>query len=765
MSDEPEESSSESLVLNRRDFLQLSAASAVFAPTLLDEYATSMNEGPHEHGPLSEEAADLRPPPTERRDYFPLESELVSFRGLAPASSDAEDGGLAWLDDQTISLRNLAAWRSNSAPSQAFRQTFPNSLRELITPQGDEIDPQGEDLDSRVDDLISRVEKIVAVPESAESMIPDFSGWENWVGGYENREATNMGSPDSQDQLVRVVRHAAKNDIRFRAVGSGHSHSDAAAPKNWYTNMKGVSGEMDQPWLRDEGADYWKNRDVDPSHLIRLGAGTVLRDLNRNILAGQDLALGNMGSFDGQTLAGAINTSTHGTGLKLAPIADLVESVEIVTVPESQYEGGTPYVRLLRIEPDEGITDPAKFAKDADTHNMGLIQNDDLFHSVVVGYGCMGIAYAYTLKVRDFYWLEEETTLMPWNTLKEKMSPSGDETKAEGAENFMTKNGSRDVRHFQFLFNVAAMQSPDKSLPADDHQINDNPICLVRRHYKIDADEIPDEPDNWEGIVLAWSQSNADGTVYDPRWPPERRSRKVQAALRGLGNKIHPLKPNGPRAKQLHNRFFHTRAEDPPFVGGRSKTAWHIALRRLRDKNEPTPVPPPQRATTTEVAVPLEYLVEAVDTVKNKVKDVKAKKKFGKRDVFFFPPMGVRFTAKSGHFLSAEYDRPTAMLEVPFNVYEKGVYAAVRNNVPDLSEKELRDEVAKPALEEIEDPLVRKFDGRPHMGKHNTVNARSNRKYMRPQNMYPGYEKWLDAYRYLNRFSTFDGVFSDHVTP
>lgn len=74
-------------------------------------------------------------------------------------------------------------------------------------------------------------------------------------------------------------------------------------------------------------------------------------------------------------------------------------------------------------------------------------------------------------------------------------------------------------------------------------------------------------------------------------------------------------------------------------------------------------------------------------------------------------------------------------------------------------------DVAKAEFEKLEDILVREFDGRPHLGKHNTVHANASRSYMPPQNMYSEYEKWLDAYWYLNAFGTFDGEFSDNKTP
>jgi len=373
MSDELEDPPSSGLRLSRRDFLQVSAASAVFAPTLLDEYSESLDSGPQGDGSLSEEAAELRPPPTERRDYFPLGSELVSVRGLAP-SADAEDADEVWIDHQTISLRALARWRHEKGIG--FLPGFPHSVRELITPQ-----------------------------ETAEEPDTVASRWLNWLDDHKDEEVEDKGSPDSMLHLVGLVRNRAKYESPFRAVGSGHSHSAAAAPDGWYTNMKDVSGKMDQPWLWDQGASFWQDSDIDPDYLVRVGAGTVLKTLNRDILPKDDLALPNMGSFDGQTVAGAVNTSTHGTGLELGTFADLVQSVEIVVSPESQYEKGTPYVRALRIEPSDGITDPEKFAADVSTHGMALIQNDDLFHSVVVGYGCMGIVYAYTLKVRDAFWL------------------------------------------------------------------------------------------------------------------------------------------------------------------------------------------------------------------------------------------------------------------------------------------------------------------------------------------------------------------------
>lgn len=661
-------------------------------------------------------------------DYFPLQSKVVSVRGMAPPKdAETRKGKKVWLDEQIFSLRNMAAVRSNSNAENVFDQGFPNCIREIVTPSGNW--------------LLWNTDEVER-------------GWKNWVGGYENNEAQKIDDLQSTDELKNLIEYAAKNDKKVRAVGSGHSHSEAAKPDKTFTNIKSFSGKLDQKWIRKSSDSFWSKSGINRSHLVRLGAGTILRDLNRNILTEKGLGLPNMGAWDGQTLAGAINTSTHGTGLNLGTLADLVQSVEIATVVESEHEKGIPYVRLLRVEPSEGITDPTKFAKDTSKHSMGLIQNDELFRSIVVGYGCMGIVYAYTLEVRESYWLEEESELMDWNTLKSKLSPSASENKAEAVENFITKD---HTRHFHFLLNVAADQVPDNRIKNDEHEGPNNPACLVYRH-KITQPK--DEPSNW---------GKEPFQRYDSRWPPERRKTSTRDFLKVIGNKPHPLKPNKGKAKQLHNNFFSIEADKAPFVKKRTKTAWYIALRRLRDRDKPNPRPPSIPATTTEVAIPLDQLVDAIDAVRDKIADIKQENPIPNksadgqgRKVFFMVPMGVRFTDSSDQFFSPEFGRKTAMIEIPIPVSEGKTKANLRTNVPTLTQDELREHVAEPALEKIEDVLVKEFNGRPHMGKHNSINANSSRRYMRPQHIYPKYDEWKTAFNYFNKFGTFESEFSNN---
>ena len=71
------------------------------------------------------------------------------------------------------------------------------------------------------------------------------------------------------------------------------------------------------------------------SGLVKVGAGTVLADLNEE-LHRLGLAMENLGDIDRQTVAGAISTGTHGTGAKLRNISSQVEAMELVLADGSR---------------------------------------------------------------------------------------------------------------------------------------------------------------------------------------------------------------------------------------------------------------------------------------------------------------------------------------------------------------------------------------------------------------------------------------------
>jgi hypothetical protein len=142
--------------------------------------------------------------------------------------------------------------------------------------------------------------------------------------------------------------------------------------------------------------------------LVRTEAGIRIRELNAH-LDSLGLALPNMGGYDGQTIAGVISTSTHGSGLRFGPITDDVRSLDIVAA------GGA----LYRIEPADGITEPAAFANRRP--DWTLLQNDTAFNAARVGMGCLGVIYSVTLAVQEKFYLREVRTMTTWDEVRPQL--------------------------------------------------------------------------------------------------------------------------------------------------------------------------------------------------------------------------------------------------------------------------------------------------------------------------------------------------------
>jgi L-gulono-1,4-lactone dehydrogenase len=137
--------------------------------------------------------------------------------------------------------------------------------------------------------------------------------WRNWTGDQRCIPA-RIERPVDRADLIGAVRRATDQGLTVRAVGSGHSFTDAAC-------TGGVLIEMD-------GLD--RILDVDSeAGLVKAEAGIGLRPLNE-LIWGYGLALENLGDIDKQTVSGAISTGTHGTGSRFRNLSSMVEAMELV---------------------------------------------------------------------------------------------------------------------------------------------------------------------------------------------------------------------------------------------------------------------------------------------------------------------------------------------------------------------------------------------------------------------------------------------------
>ncbi|AEV81388.1 FAD-linked oxidoreductase [Actinoplanes sp. SE50] len=154
--------------------------------------------------------------------------------------------------------------------------------------------------------------------------------WTNW--GQNQESVAEVLAPAGIDEVAAMVTAAAQAGRRIKTVGTGHSFTAIAVAE-------------DQRMLLHRMTDLVA---VD-GPLVTVQAGMPLSVLNA-VLAQHGLAMPNLGDIDVQTVAGAISTATHGTGIGHGTLASCVEAVTLVTAAGKveRYDPGSPEFPAVR---------------------------------------------------------------------------------------------------------------------------------------------------------------------------------------------------------------------------------------------------------------------------------------------------------------------------------------------------------------------------------------------------------------------------------
>jgi FAD-linked oxidoreductase len=204
------------------------------------------------------------------------------------------------------------------------------------------------------------------------SSAPAAAQWRNWAGNVTARPR-RVSSPRTAEQVADEVRRAASDGLTVKMTGSGHSFTPVAV--------------TDGVLLRPGGLRSIRSVDA-RAGLVTVEAGCPLHKLNAELLS-RGLALANMGDIQVQTVAGAIQTGTHGTGRDIGGMAAQVAALEMVLA-----DG-----RIVSCSADS----PAGAG------------HDGLFDAARVGLGALGVLTAVTFRVVPAFLLEAREEPMRWS--------------------------------------------------------------------------------------------------------------------------------------------------------------------------------------------------------------------------------------------------------------------------------------------------------------------------------------------------------------
>lgn len=188
----------------------------------------------------------------------------------------------------------------------------------------------------------------------------------NWAGNQRSRPL-RVHRPRGDHAIADLIGRARQRGETIKAVGAGHSWTDAACTDGHLVRLD------DDPQVLHVDREQCT---------VTVRAGIRLKDLSQ-ALRTRGLALSNLGSISEQSIAGAISTGTHGTGIGFGNLATQVIAMTLIT--------GTGQILQL-----------------------SATEHPELFSAARVGLGCLGIISQVTLQCEPAFFLHERRRPMPF---------------------------------------------------------------------------------------------------------------------------------------------------------------------------------------------------------------------------------------------------------------------------------------------------------------------------------------------------------------
>ncbi len=239
--------------------------------------------------------------------------------------------------------------------------------------------------------------------------------WQNWHQNF-SQPVTQLldvwnANPDVPDLetyagttrgLQKLIGQAVKDGNSVRALGGGWSFSPVAATDGIIINTKPLNYGFT---LAQSAHPQYQG---DPAHLFFAQCGMSISELNHNLRsAGKSLKTS--GASNGQTIAGALSTGTHGSAIDVGAVPDYVVGLHVVVGPDR-------HVWLERAS--------APVIADAVPKGLGaeLIRDDQLFNAARVSFGSFGIIHGVLLETAPLFYLQASRTRVQldevlWNAM------------------------------------------------------------------------------------------------------------------------------------------------------------------------------------------------------------------------------------------------------------------------------------------------------------------------------------------------------------
>lgn len=231
-----------------------------------------------------------------------------------------------------------------------------------------------------------------------------------------------------------LINHATMNDLKLRAIGSGWSFTKVGVTEGGLIDTASLnfSFPLTKKYVN---TNYIKNSE----DLYFLQCGTIIYEINKRLAnKNPQRSLKASGASNGQTIAGALSTGTHGAAFNVGAIQDFVVGLHLIT-------GADKHIWIERASYPIASEEFIKWL-DAD-----LVKDDTLFNAALVSFGSFGFIHGVMIETEPQFLLEEHRLgNLPYNEALKKAMRSLDFSDLQ----LQGTGPDKELYHFEVLFNL-----------------------------------------------------------------------------------------------------------------------------------------------------------------------------------------------------------------------------------------------------------------------------------------------------------------------
>jgi len=196
----------------------------------------------------------------------------------------------------------------------------------------------------------------------------------NWARN-EQCVAQQFFQPENESDIIQLLKRCNDEVKKLRTYGTGHSWSPVCMSDDYLMNLDRYQQVIH--------LDREKQQ-------VTIQAGMKLWQLNEYLYK-EGFSLKNLGSVSAQSVAGAISTATHGSGIHFQILASQVDSFKLITLNGE----------VLHLQKEK---------------------DGEMFHLALVSVGCLGVISEVTINIDQRYHLEERAELKTFDEVANNVS-------------------------------------------------------------------------------------------------------------------------------------------------------------------------------------------------------------------------------------------------------------------------------------------------------------------------------------------------------